>query len=168
MHTVPDFAGFESIRRRYEIGVLFCRLAPPRRRACVQRPTGVVVIAVLYWLSAFCLILLGAGMVIGFGVFAEMMARMQPWMAGLGAIAGIVMLGFGAAMCAIGYGLFQLQEWARVTTIVLVAISFAGAIFGILHPIGMGRISSVIRMAIDGFIIWYLVQPQVVGCFRRA
>jgi hypothetical protein len=107
-------------------------------------------------------------MAIGFGVFAEMMARMQPWMAGLGTIAGIVMLGLGAALALIGYNLFQLQEWARVTTIVLVALSFAGAIFGLLHPIGIGRISSVIRMAIDGFIIWYLVQPQVVGCFRRA
>jgi hypothetical protein len=168
MQAVVDFADFDSIRRSQGVGVLFFRLALLRWRACVQRPAGVVVIAILYWLSAFCLLLLGAIMAIGFTAFSGMMAGMSSLLAGFGAIGGIFLLGFGAVIAFIGYSLFQLQEWARITTIVLVAISFAGAIFGILHPIGIGRISSIVRMAIDAYIIWYLVQPQIVGCFRRA
>lgn len=134
----------------------------------MQRPTGVVIISVFYWLSAFCLILLGGIMAIGFTAFSGMMAGMSSLLAGFGVIGGIVLLGLGLACAFIGYSLFQLQEWARVTTIILVAVSFAGAIFGILHPIGIGRVSSVFRMAFDVVIIWYLVQPQVVGSFRRA
>ena len=168
MHAAIDSEGFDSNRRQLGIGVILGRFAWPVERKQMQRPTGVVIIAVLYWLSAFCLILFGAVMAIGFTAFSAMMAGLPSFLGGLGVIGGIFLLGFGAAMALIGYCLFQLQEWARVTTIVLVALSFAGAIFGIVHPIGIGRISSVIRMAIDGFIIWYLVQPQVALAFRRA
>jgi hypothetical protein len=107
-------------------------------------------------------------MAIGFTAFSGMMAGMSSVLAGFGAIGGIVFLGFGAVIALIGYSLYQLQEWARVATIVLVALSFAGAIFGVIHPIGIGRISSLVRMGIDAYIIWYLVQPQIVACFRRA
>jgi uncharacterized membrane protein (DUF2068 family) len=134
----------------------------------MQRPTGVVIISVFYWLSAFCLILLGGIMAIGFTAFSARMAGMSSLLAGFGVIGGIVLLGLGLACAVIGYCLFQLQEWARVTTIIFVAISFAGAIYGIMHPIGIGRVSSVFRMAFDVVIIWYLVQPQVIGSFRRA
>jgi hypothetical protein len=134
----------------------------------MQRPTGVVVIAVLYWLSAFMLLILGAVMAIGFTAFGGMMTGMNSLLAGFGVIGGIVLLGIGAAMAFVGYSLFQLQEWARIVTIVLVGLGFVMGIFGIIHPIGVGRFSSIIRMAIDGFIIWYLVQPQVSVAFRRA
>lgn len=132
------------------------------------RPAGVVIVAVLYWLSAFFLLLVGGIMAIGFTAFSALRNGVPPFLAGLGVIGGIIFLGLGAAMALIGYSLFQLQEWARVTTIVLVAIGFAAAIFGFMHPFGFGRVSAILRMAIDGFIIWYLVQPQVVGAFRRA
>jgi hypothetical protein len=134
----------------------------------VQRPPGVVVVAVLYWLSAFVLIVLGCIMAIGFTAFGGMATGMVSMFAGFGVIGGILLLGFGTVMALIGYSLFQLQEWARITTIVLVALSFAGAVFGLLHPIGVGVLASLVRMAIDAVIIWYLVQPQVSAAFRRA
>jgi hypothetical protein len=134
----------------------------------VQRPTGVIILAVLYWLSAFCLLLIGAVMAVGFTAFSGMAAGMASLFVGFGVIGGIVLLGLGAAMALVGYGLFQLQEWARITTIVLFAIGFAGGLFGLIHPIGFGRISASIRMALDGLILWYLVQPQIGRVFRRA
>ena len=76
-------------------------------------------------------------------------------------------MGFAAAIAFIGYGLFQMLEWARITTIVIAGIGFAGAIFGFTHPIYVGRFSLVVRMAVDGFIIWYLVQPQIAASFLR-
>jgi hypothetical protein len=134
----------------------------------MQRPTGVVVLAVLYWLSAACLIVVGCALAIGLAAFSHLAAGVPGVFAGVGMIGGIVLIGGGAMSGFLGYSLYQLQEWARVTTIVLVAIGFAGALFGFFHPIGIGRISSLVRMAIDAFIIWYLVQPTIVGIFRRA
>ena len=134
----------------------------------MPRPTGVTVISILYWISACFLVLMGIIMAVGFTAFGGMMSGMNSLLAGFGVIGGIVLLGIGAALAFIGYSLFQLQEWSRIVTIVLVGLGFMMGVFGIMHPIGVGRVSSIIRMAIDGFIIWYLVQPQVSVAFRRA
>jgi hypothetical protein len=134
----------------------------------MQRPIGIVVLAVLYWLAAFCLVMVGFALAVGLTIFSGMRTGMPTFLPGIGMIGGIVALGFGAASAFIGYGLFELQEWARVTSIVLAAIGFLGALFGFFHPIGVARFSSLVRMALDAFIIWYLVQPQIVGVFRRA
>jgi hypothetical protein len=134
----------------------------------MQRPTGVVVLAVLYWLTAVGLIFVGCALAVGLTAVSHLATGGPAALAGVGMIGGIVLLGFGAITGFIGYGLFQLQEWARVTTIVFAALGFAAAIFGFFHPIGIARISSLVRMAVDAFIIWYLVQPTIVGIFRRA
>jgi hypothetical protein len=134
----------------------------------MQRPTGVVVLAVLYWLTAVGLIFLGCALAVGLTAASHLATGVPAALAGVGMIGGIVLLGFGAITGFVGYGLFQLQEWARVTTIVFAALGFAVAIFGFFHPIGIARISSLVRMAVDAFIIWYLVQPTIVGIFRRA
>jgi len=126
------------------------------------------VIAVLYWLSAFTLLLMGTIMAVGFTAFGAVAQGIMSMFAGFGVIGGIVLLGFGAVMAFIGYSLFQLQEWARVTTIVLVAIGFAAAVFGFFSFGGGARISSLFRMAIDAVIIWYLAQPPVSNAFRRS
>jgi hypothetical protein len=134
----------------------------------MQRPTGVVILAALYWLAAFCLIMIGFALAVGLTIFSGMRTGMPTFLAGIGMIGGIVLAGFGAASAFIGYGLFQLQEWARITSIVIAAIGFMGALFGFFHPVGFARLSALVRMAVDAFIIWYLVQPAIVGVFRRA
>ena len=88
----------------------------------MQRPAGVVVIAVLYWLSAFTLLLMGIVMAVGFTAFGSVATGMMSMFAGFGVIGGIILIGFGAVLAFLGYSLFQLNEWARVTTIVLVAL----------------------------------------------
>ena len=134
----------------------------------MQRPGGVVVIAVLYWLSAFTLLVMGVIMAVGFTAFGSVATGMMSMFAGFGVIGGIVLLGFGAVLGFLGYSLFQLNEWARVTTIVLVALGFIAAVFAFFSFGGGARISSLFRMAIDAVIIWYLMQPQVNGAFRRS
>lgn len=134
----------------------------------MQRPAGVVVIAVLYWLSAFTLLLMGIVMAVGFTAFGSMATGMMSMFAGFGVIGGIVLLGLGAVIAFIGYSLFQLQEWARVTTIVLVALGFVAATVALIGFHGGARISALFRMAVDAVIIWYLIQPQVSGAFRRS
>jgi hypothetical protein len=74
------------------------------------------------------------------------------------AIIGVVAVGFIAAvllvLClinlAVGYGLWQMQSWARTGAIVLAIISL------LFIPIGT---------VIGAVILWYLVQPGVTARF---
>lgn len=134
----------------------------------MQRPGGVIAIAILYWLSAFTLLLVGIIMAVGFTAFGSVAQGMMGLFAGFGVIGGIVLLGLGAVLAFLGYSVFQLQEWARITTIVLVALGFGAAVLSFFNFGGGARISSLFRMAIDAVIIWYLVQPQVSAAFRRS
>ncbi len=134
----------------------------------MERPTGVVVISVLYWLSAFTLVVMGCIMAVGFTAFGSVASGMMSMFAGFGVIGGIVLIGFGAVLAFLGYSLFQLNEWARITTIVLVALGFVAAVLSFFGFGGYARISSLFRMAIDAVVIWYLVQPQVSGVFQRS
>ncbi len=134
----------------------------------MERPTGVVVISVLYWLSAFTLVVMGCIMAVGFTAFGSVASGMMSMFAGFGVIGGIVLIGFGAVLAFLGYSLFQLNEWARITTIVLVALGFVAAVLSFFGFGGYARISSLFRMAIDAVVIWYLIQPQVSGVFQRS
>lgn len=107
-------------------------------------------------------------MTVGFTAFGSMAQGMMGLFAGFGVIGGIVLLGFGAVLAFLGYSVFQLQEWARITTIVLVALGFGAAVLSFFNLGSGARISSLFRMAIDAVIIWYLVQPQVSATFRRS
>jgi hypothetical protein len=133
----------------------------------MNRPTGVVVIAILYWLGAFGLLCMGAIMAIGFSVFGAFVNRFGPIVAGLGVIGGLVFLGIGAAVAIIGYGLFQLREWARITAIVFAGIGLVLAFLSFLHPFGFGLMGRLFRLGVNALIIWYLIQPQIRGRFSK-
>ena len=93
-------------------------------------------------------------------------------MAGLGAALGIGLL-IGAAITALlGWGLMKLKEWARITAIVFAGL---GLLFGVLGLFGallhfaiILLFGVVIRLAINGVILWYLLQPDVKVAFQSA
>ena len=69
-------------------------------------------------------------------------------------------------------GLLKLKEWARIVTIVFAAI---GAVFGLLglftllaHIAVIGILWALCRLAINVWIIWYLLQPHVKAAFQGA
>ncbi len=128
----------------------------------MNRPAGVVLIAILYWFGAFWLLLMGAVLAIGATVFGALMSGIPAIIGGLGLIGGIFLIGLGAAVAFVGYGLFTLQEWARMTATILAVI---GIVFGVLA--GIGIFGRLIRLAINVAILWYLSQTQVKMCFRR-
>jgi len=127
----------------------------------MNRPVGVVVIAILYWLGAFWLLLLGAVLAIGSTIFGASMTGIPPIISGLGVAGGIFMLAFGAALGFIGYGLMTLREWARMTVTVLAVV---GIVFGVLG--GIGIFGRLIRVAMNVVIVWYLTQPKIKAVFR--
>jgi len=128
----------------------------------MNRPSGVVLIAVLYWFGAFWLLLMGAVLAIGATVFGALLSGIPAIIGGLGLIGGIFLIGLGAAVAFVGYGLFTLQEWARMTATILAVI---GIVLGVLA--GIGIFGRLIRVVINVAIVLYLNQAQVKMCFRR-
>jgi uncharacterized BrkB/YihY/UPF0761 family membrane protein len=67
------------------------------------------------------------------------------------AVIAMVLMVFVVFFLAIGYGLWQRKQWARIASMVVAVLSLFG------FPIGT---------FIGGFTIWYLIQPDVVAEFE--
>jgi hypothetical protein len=144
----------------------------------MNRPTGVTVIAVLYFIGAAFCILGGLGMILGGGFLASIISQSQAngagagagIMAGLGAALGIGLLICAAIAALLGWGLMKLKEWARITAIVFAALGLlfgALGLFGaLLHFAIVLLFGVVIRLAINGCILWYLLKPEVKAAFQ--
>jgi hypothetical protein len=143
----------------------------------MNRPAGVTVIAVLFFIGAVFSILLGILAMFGGGLLATLMSQSGSQgagagaglFAGLGIGIGIVILVFGALYILVGWGLLKLKEWARIVTIVLAGLGVLGALFGLVgvftHFGAIIVFWTLVRLAICGWIIWYLLQPQVKAAF---
>jgi|SRR4051794_11792920 hypothetical protein len=131
----------------------------------MTRPTGVTVLAVLYWIGAFGLLLVGVFLAIGSTIMGTVWRDMGPMMGSLGAIGGIIFIGFAVLLGFIGYGLFDLREWARVTAMVFAGIGLLIALLSFFTPLGVSIIGRVFRIGVNGLILWYLNQPEIKGVF---
>jgi len=117
----------------------------------MDRPVGVTVIAVL-------LVLVGAVSVI------QGITTMRDLSAGWGA----VQLVTGAAAIACGVGCWMLRSWARVTTIVLMALN-AMSLIGIWaqfsHRIIVSRV--VIPLVVNIIVVLYLLGSRAAAAFGK-
>jgi hypothetical protein len=143
----------------------------------MNRPTGVTLIAVLCFIGGAFAALAGLGMVAGGGMLATMMSQqgqsagpLAGIMAGLGAALGIVFLVIAAVDIVLGVGLIKLKEWARMATIVLTAIGAALGALGLLtllaHFILFAAIIRACVLALQIWIIMYLLKPEVKAAFQ--
>ncbi|MGB2591702.1 MAG: hypothetical protein WBG02_00850 [Candidatus Acidiferrum sp.] len=101
--------------------------------------------------------------------------RVDPW--GLnkffafgGALIAAICFGIAALYGATGRGLLKLQNWARIVSIVLAALSLVSSSFGIVlilaahaHPLLTPRFA--ITVVIDIWILIYLLRPHVKQAF---
>jgi hypothetical protein len=143
-----------------------------------MRPAGVVLIAVYHFISALFLVLLAISLVVGGTLLGGMFGGSRDnTMGGLGVgvligMVGAVFFLFFALIAAVaGYGIWSLREWGRILSIGLAAvsllISLPGLFFMGLHfTLFFGGLR-LVRIAISGFIIWYLMQPQIKVLFRK-
>jgi len=134
----------------------------------MNRPGGVLIIAILYWFAAFWMILIGIMLALGATVFSAMTAGITAMLGGLGIAAAIFVLVFGAAFGFEGWGLFTLREWARMVAVVLSVIALVFTVLSFMSPMGITMGGRLVRLAINGAIVWYLNQPQIKAVFRRA
>lgn len=140
------------------------------------RPTGVTIIAVLDFIGAAFCVLGGLGMMLGGGFMASMMGQQSGAGAGvlaaIGAAAGVFFLFCAAVAVLLGWGMLKLKEWARIVTLVLAALGALGSLIGLVGVLGHFAMVAVVfmlcRLAINGLIIWYLLQPHVKAAFQGA
>lgn len=137
------------------------------------RPLGVTLLALLWAINAVLSLLaafqmrLGTVSLYGFpqSVVAEQ-AQRAPFVAVFGIICGII-----------GSGLWMIQNWARILTIIccVLGFMFAGGPF-LLIFLGMASrdisraflIWTLARVALDIVIVWYLMSPAVAKVFHEA
>jgi len=142
------------------------------------RPVGVTILAILNFIgAAFCL-LGGIGMILGGGVIATMLSQQGQGsagaagiLAGLGAAAGVFIIIIGGVSALVGFGLWNLKGWARIVSIVLFVISAAMQLLGLLGTLAHFNLFAVVWslfwVAVDAFVIWYLLKPEVKAAFQQ-
>jgi len=141
------------------------------------RPVGVTILAILNFIgAAFCL-LGGIGMILGGGFIASVLSQQGQGsagaagiLAGLGAAAGVFIIIIGGVSALVGFGLWKLKGWARIVSIILWGINAAFQLLGILGTLThfnlFALIWGVFWVAVDVFVIWYLLRPEVKAAFQ--
>jgi hypothetical protein len=138
-----------------------------------QKPTGVTIIAVLFFIAG-ALAVLG-----GVYVLAAPIPSVSffPDLTSYQIVIGIVMIIIGGIDIAVGWGLWTLQNWARITAIVMLALSAVANLFtgvGLLVGVNIGGypvslpgpgVASLLTTGIGAWLIWYLLKPEVAAAF---
>ncbi len=142
----------------------------------MARPGGVTVIAVLCFLGGGLLLLGGIDMMAGGGILAGLMSQqgqgnpMAGIIASVGAALGVFFLIFAVIEILLGVGLLKLKEWARITTVVLTGIGTALGLLGLLGSVLHFNLITVLFricvLAVQIFIILYLIKPEVKVAFQ--
>jgi hypothetical protein len=142
------------------------------------RPVGVTILAILNFIGTAICLLGGIGMILGGGFIATMLSQQGQGsagaagvLAGLGAAAGVFIIIIGGVSALLGFSLWKLKGWARIVSIVLYGISAAFQLLGLLGTLAhfnvFALVWSVFWVAVDAFIIWYLLTPEVKAAFQR-
>lgn len=141
----------------------------------MERPSGVTILSILSFLAAALTILGACAMFLmgAAGIAAASGGRaLGGPLAALGAFAGVALLILAVIYAVNGVGLWKLLGWARLLTIVLVAI---GVIFGVMGlfrafaPLHAGLVVwQLIWLAIDVWILSYMFKPHVKQAFGQS
>jgi hypothetical protein len=140
----------------------------------MQRPAGVIVIAVLDFIGGAVCVLFGLLSFVGgsfiAGLFAAANAGAGSGLAaGIGAIIGVVFLGFAALAVITGIGLLKLKGWGRILEIILALLGLLGAARGIaggaLHTGGSSLVIMIVEIAYLIWVVWYMFTPGVKAAF---
>jgi hypothetical protein len=141
----------------------------------MQRPTGITILAVLAFIGAGLLALAGLALFAGGAMMSHMAAYPQlAIVAGIGgALVAVICLAFAALELVIGIGLWKLQNWARVLTIILTCLAVLSSCFTLLfaltHMYGIFFFGLFFRRlilaAIQVWIVIYLLKPHVKQAF---
>lgn len=127
------------------------------------RPQGVTILAVLSLIGGAFGILFGLMWTALFGAFGAMFAAMLGPLALLGAGIGIGLVVLSIGWLATGIGYLRGMSWSWYLGIGLMAVS---ALLSLSSVFTGDIFSAIFGLAIDGFVIWYLLSPPVQRWFK--
>ncbi|MGB2889163.1 MAG: hypothetical protein WBC04_15820 [Candidatus Acidiferrales bacterium] len=137
----------------------------------MARPTGVTIIAVLMFIGAEFLALgslasfLVCGMVVTGGNAGEPLSAA---FAGMSVSGGIFLLLLAGVYVVLAIDLLKLFNWARLTCMAVVAIGAlvaTGVFASMAHLAIEAIVMQLFVIALDVWILWYLVRPHVKQAF---
>jgi hypothetical protein len=133
--------------------------------ASMQRPVGITVIGVLFLLAGIYLWTIAVIMLIQPGAISLMSGA--PLMFGLELAGPYMALLIGAGWALVGWGLFQLHNWARWAAMLVLTLSIAWLVPKIsAAAIGGQLLWYGVQIALRAATAWYLAQaPAVVDSF---
>ena len=125
-------------------------------------PTGVKIISVIYYISAFLFALFGLLIIIGSNAIINYLVTAAPELAtvkygtllAIGVIVGILMIGVGVLSFFIGKGLWRLKQWARIIAIIFGILGLFSTIFSMASGF---IVTQIVSLLVDGFITGYLL-----------
>ena len=139
-----------------------------------QRPTGVTIMAVLFFIGG------ALGVLSGLLVFAIPISTMDPLISMLVSyqiVIGIIMIIVSGLYIAVGWGLWALQNWGRIMALVLLALGTIGnLVSGISLLVGVNvegfrlsypgaGVTSLLWAGVGIWMIWYLLKPETEAAF---
>lgn len=138
----------------------------------MERPTGVTILAVLYFIGTAFLGLCGVLFIVGGSMLSGLAQSGGPGSAILaagGAVVGAIFLVLALLELAIGIGFIKLQNWARVVAIVFTGIAVLFGVLGMFSLLAHVMVFALmIRVIVLAFQIWvlvYLFKPHVKQAF---
>ena len=138
----------------------------------MERPTGVTILAVLYFIGTAFLGICGLLFIVGGSMLSGLAQSGGPGsaiFAAGGAVVGGVFLVLALLELAIGIGFIKLQNWARVVAIVFTGIAVLFGVIGmfslLVHVVVFALMVRLITLAIQIWILVYLFKPHVKQAF---
>ena len=138
----------------------------------MERPTGVTILAVLYFIGTAFLGLCGILFIVGGSMLSGLAQSGGPGSAILaagGAVVGAIFLVLALLELAIGIGFIKLQNWARVVAIVFTGIAVLFGVLGMFsllaHVMVFALMIRFIVLALQIWILIYLFKPHVKQAF---
>ena len=144
----------------------------------MKRPTGVTILASFSLLAAVAFILCAFGFLAGGKAVQDALEGHEEAL-GIGAIQvetlvpiiGVTALVLAALHGLVGYGLWGLRNWARILTLVVMGLGTLGQVFAVFGSLIHFEVLAILWngfwLAIDGLIIWYMLQPGVSAAFSK-
>lgn len=137
----------------------------------MERPIGVTILAVLYFLGAAFVGLFGLLFIVGGPMLSGMARSGGPGSAlfAMGGVAGGLFLIIAVLDLILGIGFIKLQNWARIVAIVFTAIGLLFGVFGLVgilaHLVLFQLLFQFIVLGIYVWILVYLFKPHVKQAF---
>jgi hypothetical protein len=138
----------------------------------MERPTGVTILAVLYFIGTAFLGLCGILFIVGGSMLSGLAQSGGPGSAILaagGAVVGAIFLVLALLELAIGIGFIKLQNWARVVAIIFTGIAVLFGVLGMFsllaHVMVFALMIRFIVLALQIWILVYLFKPHVKQAF---